>query len=44
LAWFYQSRTQILRFYWAIISKNNIRTLKNSKFGVIINEIKPIKF
>ena len=39
-----ESRTQILRFFWSIISKNNIKTFENSKIGVFINEIKPIKF
>ena len=39
LAWSYQSTTQFLMFYWSIISKNNIRTHKSSKFGVLIHQI-----
>ena len=44
MAWFYQSRTQILRFYWSIIYKNNIRTHKNSKFGVFIMKLSQSNF
>ena len=33
-----------MRFDWSIIFKTNVRTRKNSKFGVFSNEIKPIKF
>ena len=44
MAWFYQSRTQILRFYWSITPKNNIRTHKNSKFGVFIMKLNQSNF
>ena len=44
MAWFYQSRTQILGFYWSIISKNNFRTHKNSKFGVLLMKLSQSNF
>ena len=34
----------ILRFYWSIISKNNIGTHKNSKIGVFINKLSQSNF
>ena len=33
-----------MRFYWTIMSKNNIRIQKNSKFGVFIDKLSQSNF